>query len=115
MRIFLTTRSLSILETGEESPTPEWVVPRFLGELAGTNWFMEHARNKRFHAEVTEEERDRLVLVCAWAGDNLFSSRYDGQYSRHGGFGPSYYDVVMAEAKLMWRTADRLARLDSSL
>ena len=111
MRIFLTTRALSILETGEVCVTPEWVVPRFLGDLAGTYWFMEVANNKRFYAECTEEERDKLVLACAWAGDNLFSSRYDGQYSRHGGFGPSYYDVIMTEAKLMWRTADRLAKV----
>lgn len=110
MRIFLTTGSLSILTTAEVCDTPPWVAERFLpGQDPDAFEPSKHARNKRWHAEVTEEERDRLVLLCCWAGDNLFSQRYDGQYSRSGGFGPSMYDVVMSEARLMWRTGDRLA------
>ena len=115
MRIFLTTSSLAVLATGEACETPEWVVQRFLvdqGIDPEESWYSDYARNKRWYADVTEVERDRLVLCCAWAGDNIFSQRYDGQHSRSGGFGPSMYDVVMREAKLMWRTADRLAAVE---
>lgn len=109
MRVFLTRNALLTLVTAEVCDTPSWVAERFLpGIDHEDDWWSQYARNKRWHAEVTDEERDRLVLLCAWAGDNLFSQRYDGQYSRDGGFGPSMYDVLMTEAKLMWRTADRL-------
>lgn len=114
MRVFVTRNALSILVTAEECDTPDWVAERFLpGVDVGYSWWAEYANNKRFYAEVTDEERDRLVLCCAWAGDNIFSQRHDGHYSRSGGFGPSMHDVLVREAKLMWRTADRLAALSA--
>lgn len=96
-----------ILQTGEACVTPEWVVERFLGSEPEDWWWQKVANNKRFYAEVTETERDQLVLACAWAGDNLFSRRYD-YHDSGGAFGPSNYQLSMTEANLMWRTARRL-------